>query len=360
MMKRSPYCSGYLIHYNSWGIIMNFFSNFDHIILMINRGLFRAPSARLLHELGKVGATALLAAIAAPLLAAGDIVRPPRSEEAPEVRLTEKVVTLPIVMVREFPFIEGSAAGVSGKFMLDTGIESALSINDHRVPVTDARTIGKGFFGSGQTFEIHLVPEVRDVHIAALSYPSVTRVTSKDSRLLENDITPDFIGWFGYTAFANYAMKLDYRTLRATFYRQGEADYLMGERVIAELPFETRKLPNIPIMPGSVGDIPVITDWDTGQYGIFYTSEEGKARLLKEGRLTPSKEKPDRLDLHGWELNGHPMPDLKGIEVKTTPFPAAAPIGITEPDVLSLGYNILSQFKTVWDYPGKRIYLLAR
>lgn len=263
-------------------------------------------------------------------------------------------------MVREYPFIEGSAVGVRGKFMLDTGIESALSINDHRVPVTGARTIGTGFFGSGQTFEIHLVPEVRAVHIGGLSYPSVTLVTSKDSRLLENDVTPDFIGWFGYTAFANHAMKLDYRNLRATFYKHGEADYLKGERVIAELPFETRKLPNIPLVPGYIGDMPVITDWDTGQYGSLHTSEAGKARLLKEGRLTPSKTKPDSFDLHGWELSGHPMPDLKGIEVETTPSPAAAPIGITEPDLLSLGYNILSQFKTVWDYPRKRIYLLVR
>jgi hypothetical protein len=284
---------------------------------------------------------------------------PAKADRAPEIRLTGETVTLPIVMVREFPFIEARIAGVSGKLMLDTGIEGALTVNDHRVPVKDARTIGTGFFGSGQTFAIRLAHELRDIRIGGLRYPRATQVDVQDARMLEG-ITPDFIGWFGYNAFAGHAMKLDYRALRATFYRHGGADYLKGERVIAQLPFETRKLPNHPILPGRIGTMPVVTTWDTGQNGTLYTSEAGKARLLKEGRLVPHADDPDLFDLHGLELDGHAMPVVRGIDIEMAPSPAAKPTGITEPDELTIGYALLHQFKTVWDYDRKRIYLLAR
>lgn len=262
-------------------------------------------------------------------------------------------------MVREFPFIEGSIAGVTGKLMLDTGMEQALTVNDHRVPMSGGRTIGTGFFGSGQTFAVRLMPELADIRIGGLIYPRATAVPTQDARLLEG-ITPDFIGWLGHHAFATHALKLDYRNARATFYKEGEANYLKGERVIAHLPFEIRKLPNHPVMAARIGDMAVVATWDTGQYGTLYTSEETKARLLKEGRLTPSPTIPDGFDLHGLQLNGHDMPVVRGITVEIEPSPAAVPTGITEPDELAIGYALLHQFKTVWDYQQRRIYLLER
>ena len=323
--------------------------------------LHPSPSARDLRPLGLPGAIALalLAAVATSTFATADTPPPPPSERAPEIRLAGTVVTLPIVMVREFPFVEASVAGVSGKLMLDTGFEQALSINDNRVPVSDGRPIGTGFFGSGQTFTIRLVPELHDINIGGLYYPRATVVQAQDARLLEG-ITPDFIGWIGYHAFASHALKLDYRNLRATFYEHGAAEYLEGERVVAELPFETRSLPNIPIMAGGVGDMSIITSWDTGMNGALYTSEAGKARMLEEGLLTPSQAEPDTFDLHGLQLNGHAMPVVRGLDIYTEPSPAAGPIGITEPHHLALGFGLLHHYKTVWDYQQRRIYLLER
>ncbi len=282
---------------------------------------------------------------------------PPISERAPEVRLAEATVSFPIVMVREFPFIEGAISGVAGKLMLDTGYQGALTVNDHRVPIPGGRTIGTGVFGSGQTFEVRLIPELADVRVGALVFPRVTDVTTQDARLLER-ITPDFIGWFGYEAFATHALKLDYRTLLATFYGEG-VDYLAGEQIVAELPFETRRLPNHPLMAGRIGDTPFLVSWDTGQQGALYTTEEGKTRLLRDGRLTPSAAGPEAFDLHGLRIGEHALPTITGIGVETEPSPASGPIGITEPDQVTLGYGLLRQFKTVWDFPRKRIVLLA-
>lgn len=179
---------------------------------------------------------------APPGRAAQHAVDAPKSARAPEVRFSGETVTLPIVLIKNYPFIEGSIAGVRGKLMLDTGAEQALAINDHRVPLVGGIAIGSGLFGSGQRFAVRLVPRVTEVHIAFLSFAQATTVQAQDARQLES-IAPDFLGWLGYDSWAGYAMKLDYKHRRATFYKGGPKSYLKGERIIAELPFEVRKLP---------------------------------------------------------------------------------------------------------------------
>lgn len=301
----------------------------------------------------------LLATISVEAVADDAPSGPPKSAWAPEIRVSGRIVAMPIVMVREYPFISGSVAGVGGKLMLDTGMESALTVNDHLVPFTGGPTIGKGFFGSGQTYVVRLAAEISDIRIGGLSYPRASHVVTQDARQLEG-ITPDFIGWVGFRAFADHALKLDYRKLRVTFYRDGPADYLKGERIVAELPFETRKLPNHPVIPARIGDLAIVTAWDTGQFGMMNISKETKSRLIAAGHLTTSRRKPNTFDLQGLKVNGHLMPLIRGIRVRTEPSPSAAALGIGEPDELSIGYGLLHQFKTVWDYRRRRIYLLAR
>lgn len=273
------------------------------------------------------------------------------------MRLGGGVTTFPLVMVQGYPFIESSIAGVPGKLMLDTGMQAALFINYNRVPVSGARVIGRGLFGSGETFEVRLAPEIKDVRVGGLSLPLVTSVESQDARLLES-ITPDFNGWIGYTAFSGHALKLDYSKSSATFYPDEDLNYLENETIVASLSFETRKLPNIPIIPGAIGKMEITTTWDTGLHGALYTTAEGKAKLLSAGHLTPSRTQPENFDLHGLEIGGHSIPTLLAIEVDTAPSPAAGPIGLVEADVLKVGYSLLRNYKTLWDFRRKKIFLL--
>ena len=279
--------------------------------------------------------------------------------QAPEMRFSGDRVVLPIVMVREFPFVEGSAAGVAGKFMLDTGHRSAVAINDHRVPVVNATVTGAGFFGSGQTFNVSSVPVVENVNAGPLRYPQVTQVKSQNAELLEK-ITPDFLGWLGYELWTGYALKLDYKNLLATFYRSGSPeDYLQGERPLAALPFELRKLPNIPIMTGKVGEVAATVLFDTGQSGHLYIDTATKTRMIKDGSLTPSSQ-ADLYNIPRLELGGTSFTDLRDIHVHTVSFPASVPIGVPEQNILSLGFVFLNKFKTVWDSEKKIIHVLER
>lgn len=281
-----------------------------------------------------------------------------KQQRAPEIRLYGDTVTLPILMIEEFPFIESSVDGVNGKLMLDTGAEQALLINDHRVPVAGGRTLGSGRFGSGQRFITRLVPAVRDIRIGPVRFSHATSVQVQDARLLEQ-ITPDFLGWLGHHAWAGYAMKLDYRASRAIFYKAGPAVYLKGEKVVAEIPFETRKLPNVPLMRGRIGGRSIIAAWDTGQYGKLFTDAEGKADLVRSRKLAISRHRSGTFDLAEFELGGFVLPGVPAMEVATTSSPASEPIGISERDMLTVGYGLLRQYKTVWDHRRRRIYLLA-
>ncbi|UAK25538.1 hypothetical protein [Sphingomonas nostoxanthinifaciens] len=162
--------------------------------------------------------------------------------------------------------IESRIAGVKGKLMLDTGIDQALAVNDHRVPLPPGQPIGTGHFGSGQSFPMRLSTSVPDVQVAHLQFPKVTHVQTKDATQLEH-ITPDFVGWLGYYFWQGYAMKVDYARSQATFYKGSPEAYLAGEKVIGIIPFEVSKLPNHPLVHVRIGGMEARAAFDTGQYG---------------------------------------------------------------------------------------------
>jgi hypothetical protein len=275
--------------------------------------------------------------------------------QAPEVRLTAETVSFPLILVRGYPFIEGNVQGQKGKFMLDTGLQRAMSLNHHLIPLTGGAPAATGTFGSGQVFTIVMRPKVSDVNVGGLHFDNVTRVQSQDATQLER-ITPDFLGWFGYQAWAAYAMKIDYQQLNATFSRTGAEALLEGEKTVASIPYETRKLPNIPIVRGSLGGVNLLLHFDTGQRGGIYVDSATRDRWVENGFIVPQGD--DTYDVKGLRIGDSFTVDVPRLRLWATPFPAADPTGINERITISLGYALLSQFVTVWDFPHKTLYFL--
>lgn len=298
--------------------------------------------------------------IASPALAQD---RPRGPAMAPEFRLRGETVSIPFVMVGEFPFVEAKVNGVKGKLMLDTGSGEALALNHNHLALPEGRDIGQGQFGSGQTFKIVLRPRVESVRLAGgLAYGPVTMVRSQDASLLEG-ITPDFLGWLGHWFWDGYAVKLDYKAGRATFYKGGPKAFLRGERLVAALPFSLPKLPNHPVISTRIGDAEFQTLFDTGQYGHLYADAPTLERLKSQGELSPVEGEDHPVDIKAVRFQDGPAVAIA--RLPTSPIEAAAPfakpIGVEEsPRVLSLGYAFLQQYKTVWDYPNKTLYLLAK
>lgn len=305
-------------------------------------------------------ALAIMSALAVPVAAAQDV--PRGAALAPEFRLKGEIVSIPFVMVREFPFVEVEVNGTKGKLLLDTGALEALSLNHNHIKLPDGRVIGRGNFASGQTFEMVLRPSLDSVHLAGgLTYGRVTTVRSQDAAQLER-ITPDFLGWLGYSFWDGYAVKFDYRASKATFYKGGPKAFLKGERLVAAIPFETPKLPNNPVLVARIGDTEFDTVLDTGQYGNVYTDEATLAHLKAAGAIKPAAGDDSSVDVPALRFSKGPAISLA--RLATHPIEGAAPfakaVGIASPRIMSLGYAFLHQYKTVWDYPNKTLYLLKR
>lgn len=307
---------------------------------------------------------AMIAVIALAIPAAVAAQEVPRGPAiAPEFRLKGEVVSLPFSMVREFPFVEAEINGVKGKLMLDTGALEALALNHNHITLPEGRSIGQGNFGSGQTYEMILRPSVENVRLpGGLSYGRVTTFRSQDSRQLER-ITPDFLGWLGYYFWDGYAVKLDYKASKATFYKGGPKAFLKGETLVAAIPFETPKLPNNPVLTARIGDVDFATVLDTGQYGNIFADAATLERLTAAGAIKPIADGDDAaVDVAALRFSTGPAIPLA--KIATHPIEGAAPfakaVGVTSPRIMSLGYAFLQQYKTVWDYPNKTLYLLKR
>ena len=61
-------------------------------------------------------------------------------------------------------------------------------------------------------------------------------------------------------------------------------------------------------MAGRIGDMPFLVSWETVSRAPSTRTEEGKARLLRDGSLTPSAADPEAFDLRGLRIGDHACP----------------------------------------------------
>jgi hypothetical protein len=127
------------------------------------------------------------------------------------------------------------------------------------------------------------------------------------------------------------------------------------------LQFETRKLPNHPILALTIGGIPFVGAFDTGDLGGVSMSRDTQSRLAALGRLTRHEGGDEPLvDVTGLVFASGFTTSVSGIRVTNETEPSDAPLGITEPDTISFGYAFLHRYVSIWDFEKKTIELLER
>lgn len=89
-------------------------------------------------------------------------------------------------------------------------------------------------------------------------------------------------------------------------------------------------------MQAAIGSLVTAVAFDTGQYGGLYVDADTKRQLLADGVIRPTKEQPERVDLVTVSLGHEFKASVPAVELSTDGFPAAKPLGLTEP-ILSLG-----------------------
>lgn len=280
-------------------------------------------------------------------------------------------IAFPITLVDAFPFISVTVNDIKGKFMFDTGLKSAIEINDNAVKLPGKKKAGTGNVGSGQSFITNTNDTITEVKFPnGLTYRNLLNIKSANYDFLQNNITPDCIGYIGHEFYTGYIFKIDYLKRKITFYKNTEQrklsqDFLKGEKVLDIINFETRRLPNHPLVRAKIGDIELLGSFDTGQYGILQLEDNAKKNLTANGLVTSTG-----LDGHGnyqinvntIEIGGAFKAMLKGVYPftmeETAPFRNA--IQITESNYICFGFRFLDQYKTVWDYSDKKIYILEK
>lgn len=282
-------------------------------------------------------------------------------------RLDHDLVTLPLTIVREFPFLSAKVNGVPGKLMFDTGSGDALGLNDRLVPLANGKVVGTGFVGSGQRFEVKVYPTVASIELdGPLVFRDVPDVEGADYGFVGEGMMPDFLGFIGHAFAPRHRFVLDYDESRLTFFRGADAEravrtQLADARTITVLHFETRKLPNHPILALTIGGIPFVGAFDTGDLGAVIMSRETQSRLTALGQLTRHEGGDEPLvDVTGLAFASGFTTSVSGIREMNETDPSAAPLGIAEPDTISFGYAFLRQYVSIWDFEKKTIELLDR
>lgn len=284
---------------------------------------------------------------------------------------TEDIVVFPITLINAFPFISGEVNSVKGKFMFDTGNQNALDINDNLVQLAQKKEKGSGQVGSGQKFKANINDTIAEVKLADGSvYKNLVNIKSGNYDFLQNAITPDCIGYIGHNFFKGYLVKLDYLRRKIILYkntdqRKSSKDFLEGEKVLAIINFEIRRLPNHPLVRVKIGGIEMIAAFDTGQYGTFQLEDKVEKLLTAKSLIIPSgkdAENDKTYTINDMVLDGKFKVSLKGVysETREDNEHVREALQITEDNIIDIGYRFLDQYKTIWDYEAKKIYILEK
>ncbi|UKT65975.1 hypothetical protein [Pedobacter mucosus] len=280
-------------------------------------------------------------------------------------------IVFPLTLVNAFPFITVEVNGVKGKFMFDTGLNSGIEINDNAINLPGKKAVKKGQVGSGQSFMKSNNDTIAEVKFKnGLTYHNLLNIPSGNFDFLQNNITPDCIGYMGYDFFKGYLFKLDYLKRKLTFYKRtderiSKKDFLKGEKLLAVLNFETRRLPNHPMVRVSIGTVDLLGSFDTGQYGLLQLDDQAEKVLTKNSLVVAAGSDGNNdpiVNVNDIVLDGSLKVSVKGIYPftleQTAPFRKG--MQINESSYICFGYRFFDQYKTVWDYEGKKIYVLEK
>lgn len=280
-------------------------------------------------------------------------------------------IAFPLTLVNAYPFVSAEVNGIKGKFMFDTGLNSGIEINDNAINLPGKKAVNKGQVGSGQSFMKNVNDTIAEVKFKnGLTYRNLLNITSANFDFLQNNITPDCIGYIGHDFFKGYLFKLDYVKRKLTFYkiteeRKSSKDFLKGEKVLAILNFETRRLPNHPMIRVRIGNVDLPGSFDTGQYGLLQLDDQAAKVLKKSFLVVPAGNDgydDPIVNVNDVVLDGSLKVSLKGIYPysfeQTAPFRKG--MQINEASYICFGYRFFEQYKTVWDYAEKKIYVLEK
>ena len=274
-------------------------------------------------------------------------------------------IKIPLVLIRDWPFIEGEINGVKGLWMFDTGKSDAISLHSKKVQGVTSAPAGSGFVASGQKFNVIEYSEINQIKIGETEYKALKKIKGNNYDFLE-EITPMVIGQIGFKFFEGYDMKMDYLRSELTFYKQKEnsenwKDIRKSKKYITSIPYFTRRLDNHPMIKLRHKGIDLLATVDSGGgKGSFTIEDSNFERLKNEGDMESFYDEPSPFfNWYNLKINEELTLNLYGME-KEDSSPAHKPLQITEKNTFTLDHSFLSQYITIWDTKNKIIHVLEK
>lgn len=279
---------------------------------------------------------------------------PPNPEQGPQ--LEGERVTIPIVVIDGFVFIQGAVNGHAGDIMFDTGIESPFFLNTRAVMPPNGRTIGHGVFSSGQTYDVAQYPLVDRLDLPnGLHFEKLAYTLGYPGDVIQSGVDPKYIGSLGVGFFHGYVYKLDYTARSIAFFRndptdEGEKQAEKGEKVLQTISFDSQWH-----VPATISGMQFTAGLDTGSHCGLTLSSQQIATMEKAGSLR--KQSEDSYILSGLVIEGKRVGPMH-IEVTVAERSRTENPLLPNQPAITLGYEFFSQYKTVRDYEGKTLTLL--
>ncbi len=173
--------------------------------------------------------------------------------------------------------------------MLDNGTPDAVFLNRDALKLSHGRFVARGSAASGQAIEVHAHRQP-EVLIGHQSVPIAATVRNGNFGFTASGLGTDFLGFIGSKMLEHDAFVLDYAAGLLSVIRVERGHALA---IAPPAPAEIRvTVPFFlwpgepPTVAGSLGDLPLLIDFDTGDAGTLYLTPALRKRLEQQGRVT--------------------------------------------------------------------------
>jgi len=254
------------------------------------------------------------------------------------------------------PMIEVSVAGKPGVMMFDNGTPDMLFLNRAALDLPKGQVVGRGFAASGQPIEVQVHPAPRiEVSGQPLIVPDPIR--SGDFGFSAPGLGNDFLGFIGTKMIEKDAFLLDYARRKLVVLKADKDGSLpVASPHTSDVTVSVRFMiwpGEQPTLAASLGALPIITDFDTGDGGTLYVTAATREKLVNQHLLVPDGEK--------WHLHGL---NIGGVVFKPTTVRVVEAGGTQDfrktgqADQLRLGASFLSANPCLWNFPAKTLTFL--
>lgn len=271
------------------------------------------------------------------------------------LQANEKIV-LPFHNADGFILINGSVNGHTGKLMLDTATPFNYLVNDNFVGLLRDVFFGSGHVSSGQSITIfeHNSPVAINLFYGMFESKS-DKIKHADLSFIENGITSDFLGMIGHHFLYDKVFKIDYDNQNITFYDQ-LMDAISDASTI-EITLHGDDM-SLPYSIFNIDGVEIQGFFDTGSQGLLELTEELEGELIAANYL-------ELLTFNG--IYGEPispgvikLASLTGLNYESTLLRTISALKYQRSNInrISLGYQFLRNYKSIWALTNKNIFLV--